>query len=349
MREVVPGGNSKSMTGRATYCGSPSVGWVCIRKPGAAFTSTIAAAGLADGLGDVGADEVDAGDVEADDARGGLGDLDVVRVRLQGPVDRRAAGRHVAGQGELDPDAARPGSNRGPGPAPRRSASAASSRAIRVSTFSWPMPRRGSALAVSTSSRTVCSPSPDDRRGDAFGDGRQATADDQHAVVVAGDVGLDDDVARRGSRAARPAKRGPDRLFRTGGRGATPRPWLPSSGLTTHGKPSFFAAATASSSVPTTSERGTGRPAESRSRLVRLLSDAMSTAMADVREVIVARIRCWWTPWPSWTRRVPVEPDVRDVAAHGLVDEGLGGRPEGLPLGQPDEPLQLGQRESNSR
>ena len=30
------------MTGRATYCGSPSVGWVCIRKPGAALTSTIA-------------------------------------------------------------------------------------------------------------------------------------------------------------------------------------------------------------------------------------------------------------------------------------------------------------------
>ena len=31
----------------------------------------------------------------------------------------------------------------------------------------------------------------------------------------------------------------------------------------------------------TTSARGTGRPAESSSRLVRLLSDAMSTAMAD--------------------------------------------------------------------
>ena len=42
MRADEPGGNSKSMTGRATYCGSPSVGWVCIRKPGAALTSTIA-------------------------------------------------------------------------------------------------------------------------------------------------------------------------------------------------------------------------------------------------------------------------------------------------------------------
>ena len=42
MRADDPAGNSESMTGRATYCGSPSVGWVCIRKPGAALTSTIA-------------------------------------------------------------------------------------------------------------------------------------------------------------------------------------------------------------------------------------------------------------------------------------------------------------------
>ena len=37
-----PGGNSRSITGLAMYCGSPIVGWVCIRKPGAAFTSQIA-------------------------------------------------------------------------------------------------------------------------------------------------------------------------------------------------------------------------------------------------------------------------------------------------------------------
>ncbi len=57
----------------------------------------------------------------------------------------------------------------------------------------------------------------------------------------------------------------------------------------------------APSSVSTTSARGTGSPAESSSRLVRLLSDATSTPMADVSEVIVARIRCWWTPCPNWT------------------------------------------------
>ena len=99
-----PAGNSESMTGRATYCGSPSVGWVCIRKPGAALTSTMAPPVSRTGRRDVGADEVDAGDVEPDDPGRRLGDLDVVRVGLDGPVDRRAAGRHVAGQGELDPD-----------------------------------------------------------------------------------------------------------------------------------------------------------------------------------------------------------------------------------------------------
>ena len=40
--------------------------------------------------------------------------------------------------------------------------------------------------------------------------------------------------------------------------------------------------------------------------------------------------------------RVPVEPDERDVATDGLVDERLGGRPERLALGDPDEPLELG-------
>ncbi len=105
MRAEDPAGKSESITGRATYCGSPSVGWVCIRKPGRGVDLDDRAAGLAHGRGDVGTDEVDAGDIEADDPRRRLGDLDVVGVRLDRPVDRRAAGRHVAGQGELDPRA----------------------------------------------------------------------------------------------------------------------------------------------------------------------------------------------------------------------------------------------------
>ena len=60
------------------------------------------AAGLAHRLGDVGTDEVDAGDVQPDHPGRLLGDLDVLGVRLEGAVDRDAAGRHVAGQGQLD-------------------------------------------------------------------------------------------------------------------------------------------------------------------------------------------------------------------------------------------------------
>ena len=41
-REGAPGGNSRSTTGLAMNCGSPTVGWVCIRKPGAALTSQMA-------------------------------------------------------------------------------------------------------------------------------------------------------------------------------------------------------------------------------------------------------------------------------------------------------------------
>ena len=40
--EGEPGGNSRSTTGLAMNCGSPTVGWVCIRKPGAALTSQMA-------------------------------------------------------------------------------------------------------------------------------------------------------------------------------------------------------------------------------------------------------------------------------------------------------------------
>ena len=67
IRAGAPGGNSMSITGFATYCGSPIVGWVCIRKPGAALTSQMRAAGLAYRLGDVGAMKSMPGDVEADD------------------------------------------------------------------------------------------------------------------------------------------------------------------------------------------------------------------------------------------------------------------------------------------
>jgi hypothetical protein len=59
---------------------------------------------------------------------------------------------------------------------------------------------------------------------------------------------------------------------------------------------------TAWSAVRTDSDRGTGRPAAASSRVVSSLSPAMSTASAEVLDVMVARILRWWTPCPSWTR-----------------------------------------------
>ena len=47
--------------------------------------------------------------------------------------------------------------------------------------------------------------------------------------------------------------------------------------------------------------------------------------------------------------RVAVEPDVRDVAAGGLVEDRLGRRPERLPLGEQDEPLELGHEVDRDR
>ncbi len=52
---------------------------------------------------------------------------------------------------------------------------------------------------------------------------------------------------------------------------------------------------------------------------------------------------------PELDERVAIEPDERDVAADRLIDEGLGGRPERLALGQPDEPLQLGRELERER
>ena len=93
------------------------------------------------------------------------------------------------------------------------SSSAAASTLIRVRTFSWPMPRRGSAFVSSTSSRTVRLPSPTTLGRHALGDRRDLAADDQAAVVVAGDERLDDEVAGA-ALAAAPVERRADVVFR---------------------------------------------------------------------------------------------------------------------------------------
>ena len=114
---------------------------------------------------------------------------------LASPIDRRAAGRHVARRDQLDALTDLAGTASSERPCLATSSSAASVIRIRVSTRSWPMPRRGSAFSFSTSWRTVSLPSPTTFAGTRSRDGGELAADDQHAVVIARDERLHDHVA----------------------------------------------------------------------------------------------------------------------------------------------------------
>ena len=210
------------------------------------------------------------------------------------------------------------------------------------------MPRRGSALVISTSSaRRVLAVALDVRRH-ALGDRPQHPADHQAAVVVAGQV------------ASRPP----------------PPPWRDSArasgvagahggviGQVEHDAPAVVAVERLDRhrvadawrpprpprrSLRTTSARGTGTPVAASSLFVSFLSDAMSTPSELVWLVMVARMRCWWTPWPSWTSDCVVQADRRDVAQRGLVEERLGRRAEGGALGEQDELSRARRRKSKS-
>src|SRR5215217_8045999 len=61
-------------------------------------------------------------------------------------------------------------------------------------------------------------------------------------------------------------------------------------------------AATASSAVRTRAPFGVATPISVSRRLVRFLSPAVSTATSEVWPVMLARMRCWFAPQPSWTR-----------------------------------------------
>ena len=121
----------------------------------------------------------------------------------------------------------------------------------------------------------------------------------------------------------------------------TPRPWLPSSGLTTHGQPDALRRG----------ERAVGGVDDL------ALRDRQAGGIEEpVGEVLVARDVDADAGRPRGHRgadpllvdavaeldeRVAVEAQVRDVARGGLVEDRLGGRPERLALGEADEPLQL--------
>ena len=186
-RDGAPGGKSRSTTGLAMYCGSPMVGWVCIRKPGAALTSQIAPPVSRTG-------EAMSGQMKSMPATSSptmraassaistlSGCASKVRSMEMPPVDMlpvrasltiSSVGRHVV-------QALSPGSRER---APARS----SSTLIRVSTFSWPTPRRGSALVISTSSADGVAAVADDVRRHPLGDRLHLAADDEAAVVAAG-------------------------------------------------------------------------------------------------------------------------------------------------------------------
>ena len=194
MRAGAPGGKSRSMTGLATYCGSPSVGWVCIRKPGAALTSTIAPPVSRTGT-------VMSGQMKSMPATSSPTTRAAISAisTLSGwasmrPIDRRPAGRHVAGERELDPLALRRHAvelealrlHQGLGGRveldPRQHLLVADAAAwVRIRSLHE---LADGALAVA-----------DDGGRHALGDRRDLAADDEAAVVVAGHERLDHEVA----------------------------------------------------------------------------------------------------------------------------------------------------------
>ena len=161
------------------------------------------AALLAHRHGDVGHDEVDAGDVQADDPRGGLGDLDVLGVRLDASgrsTCRRSTCCRSTRAAPACPSAARrPASS----PACATSSSAAVvERDARQHLLVADAAARVGVLDVDQLANGVLAVA-DDAGRDALRDGGHLAADDQHAVVVAGDVRSRRPRRRRGSRRRR--------------------------------------------------------------------------------------------------------------------------------------------------
>ena len=194
MRAGVPGGKSRSSTGLRDVL-RLALGGVGVHPEARRRVDLDdRAALLAHRHRDVGHDEVDAGDIQADHPRRGLGDLHVLGMRLERAVDGGAAGRHVAGQGELDP-----------GPLGRDVVEAVALRAHELLGRLVHGDLGEHLLVADAAARIGVLPLDELAHGmlavaghagrHALGDGRHAAPDDQAAVVVAVDVGFHDHVA----------------------------------------------------------------------------------------------------------------------------------------------------------
>ena len=148
-----------STTGFAMNCGSPIVGCVCIRNPGAALTSQIAppvsrtASVMSGQMKSMPA--MSRPTIRAASSAISMfsGWASKVRSMEMPPVDMLP----VSASFTISPSF---GTESSACPWAASTSSAAASTLIRVSTFSWPTPRRGSAFVRSTSSSTVDVPSP---------------------------------------------------------------------------------------------------------------------------------------------------------------------------------------------
>ena len=118
----------------------------------------------------------------------------------------------------------------------------------------------------------------------------------------------------------------------------TPRPWLPSSGLTTTGIADARAAARRRprrrGPAPAAAPAGRGRRGSGWSAC---LSRGDLDGDVRVSLVTVAWMRCWYLPWPSCTSALVVEADPGDVALLGGAHQRGGRGPEGAALGEADE------------
>ena len=182
---------------------------------------------------------------------------------------------------------------------------------------------------------------------DALGDRGDLAADHQAAIVVAGDVGLDDEVAGAAL-----------------GAGERVRPRI----AVLRAEVELDAAAVVA--VERLDDAGVAEAVRRRGGLVLGLDDRAprhrqaGRVEESVREALVrrdvdadaARVGGHRGPDPllvdalaELDERVAVEADVGDVAAGRLVEDRQGAGPEGLALGQPDQTLELGHEVDRDR